>query len=265
MTTAAVTVQVSPSDFTELWESVSRLTTAGRWRDATVTLRAVAEATGSLDVRISLGTVLAESGDLYGAVSEWTRVIEPARAAADGELLAAVYHNLAAVYRDLGDRELALQFQRQALSFQTDCGAAELLQLANDALHRGCWSRAELLLEAVEDAIDSEPDRDRWSADLLATRGLWRGLQGDLAAGLRHLRAALQQHRRLRDEGAVAKDAVNLAVLLETADHPGLALLCLQQARRLAIGDPVLLNRIHYLTRHCERSRQRQRFRPEFN
>ena len=86
------------------------------------------------DLALGAGALLAERDALREAISVWTALIEPASELGRRDVLAAIYSNLAAVYRDLGDFSLARSFQQQSLHWQDDFGADDLLHLANDAL-----------------------------------------------------------------------------------------------------------------------------------
>ncbi len=257
----------SSLDLAELWESVSRLTASGRWHDAEVTLRAVAESTGSREARISLGTLLADRGQLHAAVREWTRVIDSAHVSGDRAALAAVYHNLAAVYRQLGDVDLARRFQQRSLAHQDSCGPEDLLQLANDALSTRSWDLAESLLDAAAGFAGHGAETSDLAPQILATRGLLLGLRGRPRVGIPLLRRSLQQNRLAGDDLLAGKDLVNLAALFDQTDRPGLAMLCLRAAQRYfrAAEDAVEMNRVRYLWRSFARARAWKRFSPDCN
>lgn len=262
-------------DFSELWDSVARLTQQGRWHDACVTLRAVANSTGSRAVRISLGTLFAERGNLHAAVREWTQVLDAAATDADRPSRAVVMHNLAAVYRELGDYRLAAHFQRQALNELDAGGTWELLQLANDALADQRLDLAELLLDSLDDEA-WEPAADAGSlpddavelaADLQATRGLLAGLRGELTAARRHLRAALRAHRQRGDIQRVGKDLVNLAAICLHDHRADLAMPCLHRAIAdlEAAGETIVAHRARHLLRQAQRLQHRQQIDPRWN
>ncbi len=257
----------SSLDLAELWDSLSRLTASGRWHDAEVTLRAVAESTGSHEARISLGALLADRGQLHAAVLEWTRVIDTAYARGDRAALAAVYHNLAAVYRQLGDLDLARRFQQRSLSLQDGCGPEDLLQLANDALSTGAWDLAESLLDAADGFARATPEDADLSQQILATRGVLMGLRGQPLAGIPLLRRAYRQNRTAGNDLLAGKDLVNLAALFDQTERPGLASLCLRSSLRhfRAAEDAVEVNRTRHLLRRAVRSRAWKKFSPSCN
>ncbi|MBI1344743.1 tetratricopeptide repeat protein [bacterium] len=217
---------ISPAEFSALWTTVENLLSAGRWHDAEVTLRSAADSTGAPEIRLSLGTQYAERGHWNRAIQEWTQVIDTAQAAGRRDLLAAVYHNLSAIYRDLGDFELARRFQQRSLMWQDDCGPEDLLHLANDALAAGSYELAEMMLEAVED-VD---DREIWPGTIEATQGLLCGLRGELRPAIRHLKQAYRTHLAQQNFAFAARDLVNLAEFLQQADRLRAAERCLAKA-----------------------------------
>src|SRR5688500_11404774 len=101
---------VEPSQ--DFWDAVEHLLDAERWTDAAVTVRAVAQQSDRVEWRLTLGTLLYERGQRHLAVREWTDVIETAEADGDWPISAAAHHNLAAMYRDVGDYPLARTFQQ---------------------------------------------------------------------------------------------------------------------------------------------------------
>jgi tetratricopeptide (TPR) repeat protein len=251
----------------ELWDVVRSLIDQGRDRDALVTLRAVAERTDLLAVRITLGTLLAESGELHAAVCEWTRVIDLAQAAGDRAALAAVYHNLAAVYREWGDWELARRFQQRSLQFRDDCDAADLLQLANDAFVGRRWDLAETLLATAEKLPADPVEHAELQGHIAATRGLIQGGHGRPHAGLRELRQVYHRHQQAGDDRLAGRDLLNLAVLFEQQSRYGLALHSVHAANRhlRAAQDTCGLNRARYLQRRFERQQATTRQSARWN
>ena len=260
-TAHAATIPGIDSRLGDLWGSIQKLLAAGRRHDAIVTLRAVANSTGCLDIRVTLGTVLAEGGDYPAAIAEWVRVIDAARVEANTKLLAAAYHNLAAASRECGDDMQAAIFQRQALNFQADCGTEDLLQLANIALTQSQLDWAESLLETAFASQLSDCRTLDW--DLIATRGVLRGLQGDHVAACADFRAAYHGHRARNDATAAAKDLLNLAAVLEAQQRPVLAACCLRQLEQQPslAQSPLLRERHQAASERLHRTQQRRQFR----
>lgn len=199
-----------PRSNARFWRQLSRLTAAGRVADAEQLLRNRVAAVNCPEARLTLAAVLAEQERFHEALCELTQVLDAAQASGRRDLLEAVHANLAAVYRELGEFDLARRFQQRALNYQDDYGPEELLQLANDALAARRWALAESLLQAADElSADDSP----LLADIAATRGVCAGLKGQPAAGLRWLRGALACHREQEDWGAAGRDLLNLAAL----------------------------------------------------
>jgi lipopolysaccharide biosynthesis regulator YciM len=78
---------VEPSQ--DFWESVEQLLDSGRWADAAVTVRAVAQQSARVDWRVTLGTLFYERGQRHFAVREWTDAMEAAEARGDWPVSAA--------------------------------------------------------------------------------------------------------------------------------------------------------------------------------
>lgn len=268
------------SDLAPLWKIVGQLLEAGRWHDAEVTLRSAAETTGSLPIRITLGTLLAERGDLRAAIDEWTVALTDATETADFDSLAAVYHNLAAVYREQGDCGLASRLQQQSLNYLCDGEANDFLQLANDAIYLQNWSLAERLLAAAAeldqaaaedqttaDQASADPTTESLTVEIAATQGLLAGFRGAPERGWRALVEACRVHERCGAIRLAAKDLVNLAALLAQMGRQRLASRCLQRAQRHAacVEDAILSERIARLLARTEREGKLAQFRAEWN
>ena len=123
--------------------SSSHVTWLLKWADDLVRNRswnesdAVFQRAVELDVTpcscIAYGCALAEQERFNEALCQITAALDIAQRSGDRHALATVYHNLAAIYRELGDNDLARRFQQRAISHADDCGPDELLGLANDA------------------------------------------------------------------------------------------------------------------------------------
>jgi len=212
----------------DFWDAVEDLLDAGRWTDAAVTVRAVAQQSARVEWRLTLGTLLYERGQRHLAVREWTDVIEAAQANGDWPVSAAAHHNLAAMYRDIGDYRLARMFQQRALSLQADCGSEELLQLSNDALAAGRWELAESLYQSAAELAEEDSPL---LTDLMATRGILAGFEGEPQAGLRWLQQAYHEHVDADNRLHAGKDLLNAAALFEQLHRFGWARICLELAR----------------------------------
>lgn len=219
--------RTADESFREFWTTIESLLDAGRWTDASVTVRALSRRTERFDLPMTLGTLLYERGQRHQAVCEWTQALEAAQAAGDWSTAAAVHHNLAAMYRDIGDDRLARLFQQRATSLQSDCGPDELLQLGNDAVLAERFELAESLYQtAAELTAEDSP----LLSDLAATRGILFGFQGEPREGLRWLQQAYREHIDTGDHVAAGKDLLNAAALFEQLDRLGWATMCLEFA-----------------------------------
>lgn len=211
----------------KFWPHLQALLDAGRWSDAIVTVRALLDRTEWLELRVTLGALLFERQHYRDAIVAWTAAIEPASQSGRRDVLAAVYSNLAATYRELGDTSLARRFQQQALRYQEDFGADDLLHLANDALAAGHLELAESLLDSMLDLLEDSP---QWLAEIYATRGLIALRRGEPRDARRQLLTAYRAHRQIGDEAGAARDLLNAAEAFQMMHRLPAAERCLEQA-----------------------------------
>jgi tetratricopeptide (TPR) repeat protein len=221
-------VAVSSEAGREFWTAVEALLDAGRWTDAAVTVRAMAHQSGQFTPCVTLGTLFYERGRRNDAVREWTDALTDAQSAGQWSVAAAAHHNLAAMYRDVGDYQLARLFQQRAMSLQADCGPDELLQLGNDAIAARRWELAESLYQAAAELVE---DGDPMLSDLAATRGVLCGFQGEPFVGLRWLQQAYREHVADGRHDHAGKDLLNAAALFEQLQRLGWARMCVTLAR----------------------------------
>jgi tetratricopeptide (TPR) repeat protein len=214
---------------TKFWPHLQALLDAGRWSDAIVTVRALMERTGWLELNVTLGALLFERQHYGDAIAVWTAVIERASEQGRRDLLAAIYSNLAATYRELGDGVLARRFQQQALRFQDDFGADDLLHLANDAIAAEHYDLAESLLDSMSDLLDNHP---HWLAEIYATRGIIALRCGHPRVARRGLLTAYRAHRQIGDDAGAARDLLNAAEAFQMMHRLLAAQRCLAQASR---------------------------------
>lgn len=213
----------------EFWPHLQHLLDAGRWGDAVATLRALFARTGWPELQVTLGSLLFERQDYYEAISAWTEVVEPASSRGRLDLLAAVYSNLAAAYRELGDAVLARRFQQQALRYQDDFGAEDLLHLANDAIAGGHFDLAESLLDSVGDLLGDDP---RLQAEIYATHGVIALRRGAPRLARRGLLTAYRAHLQMGDEAGAGRDLLNAAEAFQVMHRLPAARRCLREAAR---------------------------------
>lgn len=196
----------------EVWHEIHEVLNREGWIVAEQRLRQLADETGNLAARLTLGALLAEHEFYAEAIREWVYVIDHGAARGQFEELAAAYSNLAAVYRDLGDAVLARQFQQQALRLLPDCGAVDVLHLANDALAVRCWDVAEALLRTAAGLC--EPD-DPLVPTIVASVGVLHLLRGEPEAAAVFLRQAYRGHSSAGDWIAAGHDLWNLSLVLQ--------------------------------------------------
>lgn len=202
---------------------------AGRDADALTTLRATAHQQARFDLGLGAGAVLAERDAWREAITVWTALIEPASDLGRRDVLGAIYSNLAAAYRDLGDFALARSFQQQALHWQDDFGADDLLHLANDALAADRFPLALSLLESAAASID---DDHPLQAELIATRGVLALRERNPRLAVRCLIAAYRRHLAQGDWNGVGRDLLNGAVAAEQMGRLAVAQRLLRESQR---------------------------------
>lgn len=254
------------------WAALNDLLQAGRRHDAEVTLRHAVALWNLPELRFALGSLHFENGAWQSAVIEWTEVIDSAGRLGRTELLTAVYHNLAGLYRQLGNYRLASQFQRAALHYQAECTAEDLLALANDALADGAVAVAEGLLHAAASTLEAD-DESALAADLQAACGVAAGFRGQVLAGRQALWSAYRTHSRLGETLCCGMDLINLAALAEQSEAWVTAERCLGRAMELLDAHPNPVDpavrlertRAEVLSRRLLRQRKLAAFDPRSN
>ncbi len=203
------------------------------WNAAEQLFRELIATEGSFAAHLGLAEFLG-GRERYGEALRQLAVAQDAAAESDDASLAArLHHNFAAVYRALGQHELAARFQQRALMSQADVGAEELLAHANDALQAGRFELAEQLLETAFELVEPA-DQPELAAELLGTLGLTRGIRREPRAGLRLVLAALRLHRDAGDVVGEICDLINLCALCEARDWLQTAERCAERALSIA-------------------------------
>ena len=177
--------------------------------------------------RIAYGVCLSDQERFFEAISVFTPILE----SADRLAIRIVYHNFAAIYRTIGEMDLARRFQWQATLMQDDAGPEDLLAMANDALTSECLQAAESLAmtagELQGDPAECVPD-----ADILATTGLVHAALVSPEAGLLMIYAAYLLHLSESDFYRMGKDQLNMSVLFGELKRYRAERACLQRAIR---------------------------------
>lgn len=178
--------------------------------------------------RIAFGVYLADRERFNESIVVLTPVLD----GSDRSAIGVVCHNLAAIYRSLGDLDLARRFQWRATLLQPDLGNDDLLAMANDALLQSRIEVAETLVEAAFEMADSEEDDDspNVDADLMATKGLIQASSDGVEAGVLTIFRAYCRHRDAGDRRGMGADLLNLSMLFGTLNRHRAERACLNRA-----------------------------------
>ena len=140
--------------------------------------------------RIAYGVYLARQERYFAAISTFTAVLD----GTDRDAIGVVYHNLAAIYREVGDDDLARRFQWRATLTSEDSGSEELLGMANDAFVNNHFALAGTLANSAIE-LRTSTDDEQIDPDMLATMGLVEAASGSVEHGVFALFSAYRQHR----------------------------------------------------------------------
>ena len=185
------------------------------------------ELDASASNRIAYGVYLAHQERYFAAISIFTAVMD----GTDRDAIGVVYHNLAAIYREVGDDDLARRFQWRATLTSDDSGSEELLGMANDALVNNHFALAGTLANSAVE-LQTTTEEEQIDPDLLATMGLVEAASGSVEHGVLALFSAFRQHRENRDVRGMATDQLNLSVLFGKLNRHRAERACLLRAMR---------------------------------
>jgi tetratricopeptide (TPR) repeat protein len=179
--------------------------------------------------RCAYGCFLIATQQYRAAIEQFTGLLDAARGARDSELLAFANHHLAVIFRELEDWDLAAGFQRAVLTGQDSFEAADLTNLACEAVGNG---RLRLAAGLVRQAMHLEPDEDAddRNAANWGTLGLIAGTRGQLSEAIRCLLLAYRRHGRQKDWRGMGIDLLNLAEMYARSDRRPARLRALQRA-----------------------------------
>ena len=184
----------------------------GAWGEADICFQSAVDLDESPVSQISYASSLADRERYHEAICLLTLAMERASSSGNREALGVVYHNLAAIYRELEDANLARRFQQKALLMLDDCGPEELLGLANDA-----WlsRRTELASCLAESCLELNEDNEGCRTDLeaQATVSVIGGIDNPRDA-IRTLIQVYRQHCTRNEFRLAGIDLMNLSVLL---------------------------------------------------
>ncbi len=189
---------------------------AGEWVNADQCYATAVAVDDSPQSRLTFANSLAERERYNEAICQLTAALDMASETGDREALGVIFHNLASIYRELGDADLARRFQQRAVLQMDDCGPDELLGLANDA-----WlsRRTELATSLAVGCTMLEEDSEA-ALEAYATAAIFGGLVEDPRSAIRTLIHIYRQHQATGSNRLMGIDLLNLSALLcETGRH----------------------------------------------
>ena len=184
----------------------------GQWPQADSCFASAVVLDRSPTSQIAFGSSLATRERYNEAICQLTGALDRASESGDREALGVIFHNLAVIYRDLGDNDLARRFQHRAILQQDDCGPPELLGLSNDAWRSGRTELAGCLAASCAD-FSEDSGGDSHLLEAQAMLGVLTGVMDDPREGIRSLIRIYRQHQIAGSERLMGIDLMNLAVL----------------------------------------------------
>lgn len=233
---------------------------AGEWIEADTHYSNAIDLDPSPASRIAFASSLATRECFHDAICQFTNALDMASAAGDREALGVIFHNLAAIYRELGDADLARRFQQRALLQMDDCGPKELLGLANDA-----WlsQRTELAACLASSCVEFS-DED---FEAQATVGVITGLEEDPRGGIRSLIGVYRRHQVAGAQRLMGVDLLNLSVLMSAEGRYRTEIRLVRRAIEhfILAPAPVSAARARDLLANLERMQSLREFDPSVN
>lgn len=194
------------------------------WLSADELFRQAVTADVSPRSRIAYSVYLAAQERYFECISVCMPVLE----GTDRQAIGIVCHNLAAIYREIGDYDLARRFQWRATLLQDDSTSEDLLGLANDALISDHPDAAASLVATACD-MDGD-DFEGADGDLIATAGLVKAKLNLTREGLYLLFAAYRRHRSVHDDRGMGFDLMNMAIMFGELNRHQAERMCLVRA-----------------------------------
>lgn len=191
-----------------------RLGLQGQWAEADACYRSAIELDGTPASRIAFAASLATREQYHDALCSLMDALDQASKSGDQQALGVIYHNLAAIYRELGDYDLARRFQQRSILQLEDCRAVDLLGLANDAWLSG---RAEIATCLASSCTELDPEDDAVdfvALEAQATLAITMGVTEDPRQGIRALIQIYRHHRDANDMRSMGIDLLNLSALV---------------------------------------------------
>jgi tetratricopeptide (TPR) repeat protein len=236
---------------------------AGDWMSADQCYATAVAVDNSPQSRLTFANSLAERESYNAAICQLTAALDMASETGDREALGVIFHNLASIYRELGDADLARRFQQRAVLQMDDCGPDELLGLANDA-----WlsRRTELATSLAAGCTMLEEDSEA-ALEAHATAAIFGGLAEDPRSGIRNLIHVYRQHQLAGSNRLMGIDLLNLSALLcETGRHQaelGMVRRAVQHFEQAPA--PLLVNKARQVLEMLERMQSLRDFDPSVN
>jgi tetratricopeptide (TPR) repeat protein len=186
------------------------------WESADQRFRDAVSVDSSPASRIAYGVYLARQERYFEGISIFTSVLD----GTDRSAIGVVCHNLASIYREVGDFDLARRFQWRATLLQEDAGPEDLLGMANDALacrnddglSAGRHEGADALVMTARQMSEDE-NGECGDGDLVATTGLVAAALDSREEGLLIVFAAYRRHQADHDLRGMGTDLLNMAML----------------------------------------------------
>lgn len=180
------------------------------WAQADRQYLAAVSSNEDLETWFASGCHFAERQQYAVAIPQFMQALDRAQLAGDVRWQAVIFRNLAAIYRELGDFELARRFQRQTLALEESAGPDELLDWSADALLTGKTKLAQQLAE-VAGKLAEDSENIAAQADAYGQRGVIAARRGRLRSAVRLMIRAARGHQFLDDDRNLGADYQNLA------------------------------------------------------
>lgn len=201
------------------WREAERSRALRCWNRADELYQQALAGGGGPAVHVAYGTFLAEREAFRPALAQLMCGLDGAQAAGNLELQAVVFSNLAVIYRELGDHDLAQRFQRQVLAIQGAADAGDLVNWSADALLAGKTNLAETLAENARQLVEDSEDIET-QADLYGAQGLAAARAGQWRRAVKLLIRAARGHQYAQDDRSLGADYANLAEVCGLMDRP---------------------------------------------
>ena len=197
------------------------------WKGADDLFQQAISRDNSARARVAYGACLAQQERYFEAITIFTPILD----GADRTAIGIACHNLASIYRDVGELDLARRFQWRAMLLNEDSGPDDLLGLANDAF---ASDRIEAAESRVISAMSMREDdgTGRQDGDFLATSGLIQSVVNSPEEALITLFSAFRLHRKDADFRAMGTDQLNMSILFGELKRYRAERSCLKRAIR---------------------------------